>query len=835
MRYHNFDLWIEPGNGDGYLLRAFSEQFGTIRGSMHVTANDPELQHSLLRLDQRETDHEFLVRFGSRLYRHLLTDKIESLFQQSYGAVMSREDCGLRIRLRIEAPELAIFPWELLYSPMAESFLGTMIRCPILRYLDLHKPVRKLESPLPLRILVAIPGQIADYPDLQTEKEKADLQKALDEVQDIVQVTFLEEKVSLHDISDMLLQQRFHCFHFIGHGIFQDEQGFLLLNNHNGHNGHAEAVNETRFAELFRNHETLKLVVLNSCKGASVSSTRPFVGMAPRLVQLGIPAVVAMQYSIYDDVAVEFARTFYRALFKGWSKGNVEVAVSEARNRLAMNFPNERDMATPVLFLRAPEGVLFNPVTGGLMHDLPWTRHHLHTQQAVVATYKSNLHVLEENQKQSPEPGTKQDITESMRELKSLRQRIRFRNSVLATAVALIMCLFYLSWIKAFDFFTLDTRIETATIWLGDQFITKQFTEDLHLVIIDEQSEEFLGKSFGTSWRKEHALLIDRLSSAGAKVIAFGLTFADVSQHDDQLIQAVRRAQQRGTAVVMVMKHPENDKGTPLDHLRLAISGYGPSCLVMKLGLARLAPLVVFKNDGTPLITFTLATIAAYQGTRLCDTDREGKVIRLCSPAQNTVQNIPFSLLGKARKNFGHCNIRKGDEVANIFIDLFPRKVIRDPSRRTPYEQFFEHDGHLQDLERYHGKIILVGKEGPGENTFSVFQGWKPGGEDRYGFELLADALNTVMSSEVIHPLSQGGQLAIMICLGLLGAWIRYWVPSRPRFARVGLVLFIACIYLGSTIAFYAAYRVLFNTLYHIGALLTAYWATGKAEKRRLG
>lgn len=833
MRYQNFDLWIEPSNGNGYVVRAFSEQFGVFRGFMQVAPEDPELQNGLLRLDQRNTNHQFLVQFGSRLYELLLTDKVEALFQQSYGAVMSREDWGLRIRLRIQSPEVAILPWELLYSPMAECFLGTMTRCPIMRYLDLHKPLRKLETPLPLRILVVIPGQIANYPDLQTNKEKEDLLSALDDVQDIVEVTFLEQNVSLTDISDTLLQQRYHCLHFIGHGIFQNDQGFLLLNT-NGNNGQAEAVDEVRFAELFRNHETLKLVVLNSCKSASVSSTKPFVGMAPRLVQLGIPAVVAMQYAIYDDAAVAFARTFYRSLFKGWSKGNVEVAVSQARNQLASNYPDDRDMATPVLFLRAPEGVLFNPVTGRLFRDLPWAQYDLHTKKAVERTYKKTMQLLEEDKKKSFDLDTQQAITETMQELKSLQHRIRFRNSLLGMTLAVILCLFYLSWIKAFDFFTLDTRVETATIWLGDLFAAKHFSNDLHMIVIDDQSEDFLGKSFGPSWRKEHAQLIDLLSSAGAKTIAFGLTLTEASQHDDQLIQAVRRAEQRGTAVVMVMKHSEDDTDRPLDALRQTVRGYGPSCVGKKLGLARLAPLVVFKNDGSPLISFTLATIAAYQGSRLCDADREDKVIRLCGPDQQQLYRIPFSVLSRARQDFGGCNIRKGDEVADLLIDLSPLHEIRDPDRRTPYEHFFD----LRDpsgLEKYTNKIVLVGKEGPGESTFSVVHGLNPGGEDRYGFELLADALNTVLQATVIQPLGQGGQLAIMVCLGLLGSCVRYWVPASPRYVRAGLLISLICIYLGSTIAVYTVFRVLLNTLYHIGALITAYWATGKAEKRWLG
>jgi len=816
MHYQNFDLWIEPGNGNGYPLRALSEQFGIIRDSMELSPNDPKLQESLRRLDHRETDRDFLVHFGSELYSHLLTGKIDALFQQSYGAVMSREDWGLRLRLRIEAPELAVLPWEFLYSTMAECFLGTMIRFPILRYLDFHKPIRKLETPFPLRILVAIPGRIENYAVLETENEKHDLQEALSDVQDLTEVTFLENKVSITDISDELLQKRYHCLHFIGHGQFQDDHGYLLLNN--GRGG-GEAVDETRFAELFRNHETLKLVVLNSCKGASGSSTRPFVGMAPRLVQLGIPAVVAMQYAIYDDVALEFARTFYRSLFKGWSKGNVEVAVSEARNHLAGRFPNDRDMATPVLFLRAPEGVLFNPVTGSFWHDLPWKRQNFHTQQAVGQTYEKNLTILWDSQQYDPAPATEQAIRENLKEFESLKQRIRFRNYLLATIPGVILLFFYLSWTSLFDLFTLDTRIETGTIWLGDRFATKTFNDELVLVTIDDKSEQFFGKPFDISWRREHALVIDRLSKAGSKVIAFGLTFDSGSEFDDELIQAVRVAQQRGTAVVIGTAAP---KDTEVELLWKAVDGYGPCCMGKKLGLASVASLAVFQDGGPCVQSFTLATLAAYHDTKLCAADQERKVLSLCNTDGRGLETIHFSALEPAKQDQSDCQIRKGDGVADLFIDLSPLDALRDPSRRHSYESFFQ-NLNIEEQVDFEGKIVLVGKAGSKIET--------PEGE-RFSFDLQADAVNTILNGVTIRSLGQSGQLVIMIGLGLLGAFVRYRIPPRPHYLRISLFLFFLFLYLGSTIFVYSQYHVLLNTLYHVGAFGTAYWATGKVEKK---
>ena len=58
----------------------------------------------------------------------------------------------------------------------------------------------------------------------------------------------------------------------------------------------------------------LRLVVLNSCEGARTTLTDPYAGVATTLVQLGVPAVVAMQFEISDRAAIVFAEELYTNL-----------------------------------------------------------------------------------------------------------------------------------------------------------------------------------------------------------------------------------------------------------------------------------------------------------------------------------------------------------------------------------------------------------------------------------------------------------------------------------------------------------------------------------------
>ncbi len=96
------------------------------------------------------------------------------------------------------------------------------------------------------------------------------------------------------------------------------------------------------------------MVVLNACRSARVDGADPFGGMAQGLVQQDATAVVAMQFPISDRAAVTFTGEFYGALVDGLP---VDQAVSSARKALLADFRDE--WATPVLFLRSPDGNIF--------------------------------------------------------------------------------------------------------------------------------------------------------------------------------------------------------------------------------------------------------------------------------------------------------------------------------------------------------------------------------------------------------------------------------------------------------------------------------------------
>ena len=90
---------------------------------------------------------------------------------------------------------------------------------------------------------------------------------------------------------------------------------------------------------------------------ARVDTTDPFSGMAQGLVQQDCTAVVAMQFPISDGAATTFTAEFYGALADGFP---VDQAATSARKALIAEYAAE--WATPVLFLRAPDGRVFDHI-----------------------------------------------------------------------------------------------------------------------------------------------------------------------------------------------------------------------------------------------------------------------------------------------------------------------------------------------------------------------------------------------------------------------------------------------------------------------------------------
>jgi len=127
-----------------------------------------------------------------------------------------------------------------------------------------------------------------------------------------------------------------------------------------GTDGKAENLTATKLGRLLADHRSLRLVLLNACEGARASERDVFSSTAATLVKRGIPVILAMQYAISDQAAIEFSSSFYSALADSMP---VDAAVAEARKAVSLAAEDTLEWGTPVLYMRSPDGALFRVKT----------------------------------------------------------------------------------------------------------------------------------------------------------------------------------------------------------------------------------------------------------------------------------------------------------------------------------------------------------------------------------------------------------------------------------------------------------------------------------------
>jgi len=123
-----------------------------------------------------------------------------------------------------------------------------------------------------------------------------------------------------------------------------------------GPHGRGQEVKAQDVGTGLSDYRTLRRDVVNSCEGPRTGLTDPYAGTAQTLVQQGVPAVIAMQFEITDQAAIDFSNRFDAAIADSYP---VEAATAEAR-KTVKNGPNPVEWATPVFYLRAPDGHLFH-------------------------------------------------------------------------------------------------------------------------------------------------------------------------------------------------------------------------------------------------------------------------------------------------------------------------------------------------------------------------------------------------------------------------------------------------------------------------------------------
>lgn len=802
MQYYDFTIIISSEGNGSYTARAESENFGETKSIPFELPPDSQVEELTKRLEARETNRDYLKSLGRDFFNRLITDDTRDSFLLSLGEVSRDPELGLRIRLRIREAECASLPWEFIYSDLEEAFVGTRTKTPLVRYLDMPTPRSELAVPYPMRILVLMPRGNTEATRLDTSSERLIIDRATEQFGKKVEVTYLNDlnddgKVTWQRVADCLVEKAFHCVHFVGHGTFRDNNGYLVLD---GDDDKDELVNDDTFAELFVNSPSIKLVVLNACKGAALSSSQPLTGSAARLVRRGVPAVVAMQFSIYDKAAIAFAQSFYRSLFASADRGRVDVAVSRGRHVLAARFKDQRELAAPVLFMHAKSNVLLVPEGEGLLANLPKSTAHLDT--------------LDEAR----------EITSSASEAAEFSNRIKVARQTLQTGLALGALLFLMSAVRVLDIFTIDTQVEFGVMAMGNGIATHEVSNDLRILTIN-------GKDLSrTELRERVAAAIRQADNAGARALALDAyypsengTFKSDPQSGQLIVDAIRNS--RAPVVIGAASTNQMQLETP-DSVRSVAAAVGFLCYEKKLGLTRSLPISALIS-GSPYSSFALETVAAYRGAQVIPGLFDGAEAPALEIAGRDPIQFEVSEVNRADRKLRTCDaVGDGDLVAHRFIRRTPDELLasitlaaEDLDQHVANERF-DASTDLQD------KLVLIGILQRGDIVYDL-------AGDRDGVFWQADALNNLLLDEIIKPVGDGFQLVFMLLLtaSMLALCLRLSVRPVARViaaiaTSVGVILF--AVYL------YGRHGVLLNPVYYLIAVWIAWWTAKRFGRKWL-
>jgi hypothetical protein len=376
--YVNFDLRIKKEADGSYAAIVTGSPRGVASSvRFDVPFDTTTLENLLLKLDPGRTGtrragssvaQQAAMEFGGPLYDAIFRDEVLQAWSDSLKFVRE-EGVDLRLRLRLkDAAQAAGLPWELLYDKPNNNFLARSEHTPLVRYLDVASVPKVITVDGPLRVL-AIIASPTDLPPLAVEDEWARLNEAMaDRIARGSVVLHRLPKPLVAGLGRWLRRHETHVIHFVGHGDFDERlrEGVVYFENEYGARA---AVTSSILGPFVRDHDPLRMVVLNACRSARTDALDPFGGIAQGLVQQDATAVVAMQFPISDRAAVVFTEDFYGSMVDGLP---VDQAITSARKALLGGFQDE--WATPVLFLQAPDGAIFEDVHSGSLWRRLWAR-----------------------------------------------------------------------------------------------------------------------------------------------------------------------------------------------------------------------------------------------------------------------------------------------------------------------------------------------------------------------------------------------------------------------------------------------------------------------------
>jgi hypothetical protein len=308
-------------------------------------------------------------------YAGLLTDGlfVDPEVRQAFAVARTAAATAgtpLRVRLLIapSACDLHRLRWETLLDPETRTPLLMDGNVQFSRYLTSTdwRPVRlRLRSELRALVAIAAPSDLDDYHDpsrpadddgfapIDIAGELARARKGFAAMRTVELAA-----PGRATLSNLVAELRsgFDVVYLVCHGFIAQDEPQLLLERPDGT---TEIVHGRSLVQRLRELQHVpRLIVLASCQSAGrqgvevARDSGAATALGPQLVEVGVPAVLAMQGDVSMATIETFIPTFLRRLHE---HGRIDQATTEARGEIRDRF----DWWSPVLFMRLRTGRLW--------------------------------------------------------------------------------------------------------------------------------------------------------------------------------------------------------------------------------------------------------------------------------------------------------------------------------------------------------------------------------------------------------------------------------------------------------------------------------------------
>jgi CHASE2 domain-containing sensor protein len=867
MFYHDFYLTIDHSRGDYYPITA---KWDGAHAQDELRLNSEHLTHVWENLEMGGANRNFTKVVGGALYDSLFHGAVGKLYHECLGQVRGKPHEGICLRLTVRPSDLADIPWEILHD--GSHFLATSTKTPLSRYIELDAPIYELKTDS-IKVLIVIP----EGSGLNTDGEKTQVVNALRKVGSRVQIEVLDKEVTRKKIRNTLnLERQYQIFHFIGHTTQDDAfRDCLVLNSEV--EGKRDLITADEFSLFFMEYEYLKLVVLNSCEGARLPSSEPSSGMAPLLINEQIPAVIAMQYDIEDEVATLFAEEFYTRLTEGDNKGRVDACVSYARRVLCQDY-HKSEFIIPVLFSRSQ--VIFDLERKSKKIG---SVEEVHLAESVLQIQENNIEILSGQAKNPPAENAErinerlareiEDAEQTRNKIKKWRQRVAIQSGAVFLFV-LAAC-----WVGFFGLLNLDDYIERRFISFMGPHVEEPFSEKVRLIAVKEGDNGTFGTLIpgnlesSIPWRNHFAKLITDLAQAEPKPRVIALdTLISASKNPSEaevrantaLITAVNDAVDK-QKVPVIAATELGAKETPLLKDSRASLGdvnnlrpHNITNLVRESKLAKfeneisssdctkgevpvfpsfpLLALMQFGNmPGDPSCPDSGGTPGPWTPPVVACLDETEDRINLRDSSKTLVREIPvFTEYSKSG-------------VTPMMSKIALAEPIRLKHITETIEEAYSDSKMLKNPVSYQGGIVIIGVFGESDIGRVTDSEGEPRNGKRYGAEIQANVLSNLLTCSYIYTLPIVWDLIIillMVALGILlqklagtrSGWVLpIKIPKTELIIELSwLLLIVPIVYFLIAFVAYKEWRLLLpaNATYHLLALVIAYYMTGFARTK---